>query len=504
MTQISLYNTLTSKKEPFAPQVPGEARIYVCGPTVYDFAHVGHARCYIIYDVLARHLRQRGLKLSYVRNITDVDDKIVNRAKESSLSGKSETPTELAARFTAHFQDDMRALGNIDPDIEPKVSDHIPEIIAFIEGLIRKGNAYASQGDVYFDVPSFEGYGKLSHRPVEALVEGASGRTNAEETKRKKHPADFALWKGQDAAEWGWASPWGHGRPGWHIECSAMSCKHCGPTLDLHGGGLDLVFPHHENEIAQSEAGNGVTLARHWMHNGFVEVDKEKMSKSLGNFFTAREIFHRYEPEALRFAMMTVHYRSPLSFDVTLDEAGNILGFPLFEDGEKRVEYLYETRERLLAIDPLRIALTGEVAEGIARFVEQLGASLDDDLNMPLGIAALSGLLAATNELVEQSRRKKGTVARAAVDEAKRGFEKLGEELGLGTQDATALLLRIRTRRAAKRGVRPEDVEAKIAARRDARDAREFAKADGLRDELVAMGIELMDGAAGTTWRIPG
>jgi cysteinyl-tRNA synthetase len=240
------------------------------------------------------------------------------------------------------------------------------------------------------------------------------------------------------------------------------------------------------------------------MHNGFVEVDKEKMSKSLGNFFTAREIFQRYEPEALRFAMMTVHYRSPLNFDVTLDDAGNILGFPLFEDGEKRVEYLYETRERLLAVDPARIVDAGEVPEGIARFVEQLGAALDDDLNMPLGVAALSGLLAATNELVEQSRRKKGTVARAAVEEAKKGFAKLGDELGLGTQDAAAFLLRIRTRRAAKRGIRPEDVDAKIVARREARDAREFAKADGLRDELVAMGIELMDGAQGTTWRIPG
>ena len=502
MTQLSLYNTMTSKKEPFAPQTPGHARIYVCGPTVYDFAHVGHARCYIIYDVLARHLRQSGLQLTYVRNITDVDDKIVHRAKE-----RGETPTELAARFADHFRDDMRALGNIDPDIEPKVSEHIPEIIAFIEGLIANGSAYASAGDVYFHVPSFEGYGKLSHRPVEALVEGASGRTNAEETRRKKHPADFALWKGlaeDEQEEWGWESPWGKGRPGWHIECSAMSCKHCGVTLDLHGGGLDLVFPHHENEIAQSEAGNGAPLARHWMHNGFVEVDKEKMSKSLGNFFTAREIFQRYEPEALRFAMMTVHYRSPLNFDVTLDDAGNILAFPLFEDGEKRVEYLYETRERLLAIDPARIVETGEVPEGIARFEEQLVAALDDDLNMPLGVAALSGLLAATNELVEQSRRKKGTVARAAVEQAKKGFTKLGDELGLGMQDAAAFLLRIRTRRAAKRGIAPEEVDAKIVARREARDAREFAKADALRDELVAMGVELMDGAQGTTWRIPG
>jgi cysteinyl-tRNA synthetase len=496
---IVLYDTMTARKQPFVPQEPGKAQIYVCGPTVYDYAHVGHARCYVIYDVLVRHLRARGLELKYVRNVTDVDDKIVNRAKE-----RGEEPPALAARFTGFFREDMRALGNLDPDVEPKVSEHIAEIIAFVEDLIAKGHAYVVGSDVYFHVPSFAAYGRLSHRPVEALVEGASGRISDEETKRKRHPADFALWKGQGEGEWGWASPWGKGRPGWHIECSAMSCKHCGTTLDLHGGGLDLVFPHHENEVAQSEAASGKPLARHWMHNGFVEVDKEKMSKSLGNFFTARELFQRYEPESMRYSMLTVHYRSPLNFDVTLDDAGHVVGFPLFEESERRLEYLYETRERLASIDPARVVADGPVPEGIARFVEDAGAALDDDLNMPQALAALSELLKATNELVEQSRRKKGTVPRAALDAAQAAFAHLGTELGLGTADPQAFLRRLRDKRARARGITDADVEARIAARKAARESKDFARADALRDELVAMGVELMDGPSGTSWRIPG
>jgi cysteinyl-tRNA synthetase len=495
---ITLYDTMTAKKQPFTPAEPGKARIYVCGPTVYDYAHVGHARCYVIYDVLARHLRARGLALTYVRNVTDVDDKIVHRAKE-----RGETPAELAARFTALFREDMRALGNLDPDLEPTVSGHIPEIVAFIEGLVAKGHAYAVGSDVYFHVPSFAGYGKLSHRPVEALVEGASGRVSDEETRRKKHPADFALWKGQAESEWGWHSPWGWGRPGWHIECSAMGHKHCGTTLDLHGGGLDLVFPHHENEIAQSEASSGQPLARHWMHNGFVEVDKEKMSKSLGNFFTARELFTRYAPESMRYAMLTVHYRSPLNFDVTLDDAGHVLGFPLFDESEKRLEYLYETRERLASIEPARVAATGDVPEGIARFAGELGAALDDDLNMPLALAALSELLKAINELVEGTRRKKGSAPAPAIEAAHAALSTLGAELGLGLAEPRAFLRALRDKRAKARGITDADVEARIAARKAARDEKDFAKADAHRDALIAMGVELMDGPAGTTWRIP-
>jgi cysteinyl-tRNA synthetase len=263
----------------------------VCGPTVYDYAHLGHARCYIVYDVLVRHLRASGMRVTYARNVTDIDDKIINRAAE-----RGERPDELAARFTEAYREDMARLGNVAPNIEPKVSEHLPQIIALVQRLIDSGNAYAVDGDVYFAVESFEGYGKLSHRDLEAHEAGASGRLDADQTARKRHPADFALWKSAAQSEVGWDSPFGWGRPGWHIECSAMSMEHLGETLDLHGGGLDLVFPHHENELAQSEAATCKPFSRCWMHNGFVEVNKEKMGKSLGNFFTARELFRTSSP----------------------------------------------------------------------------------------------------------------------------------------------------------------------------------------------------------------
>jgi len=495
---LVLHDTLSSKKKPFEPLDPSNARLYVCGPTVYDRAHLGHARCYVVYDVLVRHLRASGQKVTYARNITDIDDKILKRSHE-----QGESPGALTERMTAAFHADMAALGNLAPDLEPKVSDHIPQIHDLITALIDKGAAYASDGDVYFRVHAFPAYGKLSNRPVEALVEGASGRVDEAETRKKEAPEDFALWKGAPEAEWGWASPWGHGRPGWHVECSAMSMCHLGPTLDLHGGGLDLVFPHHENEIAQSEAATGCSYARHWMHNGFVEVDRTKMSKSLGNFFTVQEIVRRHEAEALRFAMLSVHYRSPLNLDWELDADGQVTKFPLFEDAERRVEYVYTTRQRLAAIDPARIVATGEVHEALTGFPQALKAALDDDLNTAAGIAESSEFLKQVNELVESSKRKKGSVARAAVDAATRGFEALAVELGLGAQSPDDVLGRIRARRAAALGVDGAKVEEALLARRAARDAKDFARADALRDELVAMGVELMDGAAGTSWRIP-
>ncbi|MDQ3037698.1 MAG: cysteine--tRNA ligase [Myxococcota bacterium] len=495
---LTLYNTLTSKKERFAPQDPASARIYVCGPTVYDFAHLGHARCYIVYDVLVRHLRATGQALTYVRNITDIDDKILARSKANG-----ETPAALTERMTSAFHEDMAALGCVRPDIEPRVSDHLAEIVTLIEKLVTDGAAYAVEGDVYFRVRAFADYGKLSHRTLAALVEGASGRTEESETRKKEDPADFALWKGAPTDEWGWASPWGHGRPGWHIECSAMSMKHLGETLDLHGGGLDLVFPHHENEIAQSEAATHAPFARHWMHNGFVEVDKTKMSKSLGNFFTAREVFRRHEPEAIRFAMLTVHYRSPLNLDWTLDDAGSVTGFPIFEEAERRVEYVYTTRQRLASIDAARITAEGEIPAPIASFPADLSSTLDDDLNTAAAIGVCSEMLKQVNELVEQTKRKKGSAARGAIDAATRALDALATELGIGAQDPSAVLGRIRDRRAAARGIREEDVERKIRERREARDGKDFARADALRDELVASGIELMDGPTGTTWRIP-
>jgi cysteinyl-tRNA synthetase len=495
---LRLYNTLTSRKESFEPAEPGHARVYVCGPTVYDYAHLGHGRSAIVYDVLVRHLRANRLKVTFVRNVTDVDDKILKRAAETQTE-----PTALASRFAKAYTDDMHRLGNLDPDIEPRVSTHIDDIIALVQRLVDGSHAYVSDGDVYFAVESFPEYGKLSHRDLDQLKLGASERLDEEQTARKRHPADFALWKQSEPGALGWESPWGRGRPGWHIECSTMSMKHLGDTLDIHGGGLDLVFPHHDNEIAQSEAATGKLFSRFWMHNGFVEVDKEKMSKSLGNFFTARELFDRVEPEAIRYFMMTVHYRAPLNLDWTLDEAGNVTGFPQFEEAEHRLEYLYKTKERLRSIPPNRITDGSEGApEEISGFPDSLGNALDDDLNMPIALAQLAEFLRAVNELCDSAAQKKGKAARDAIEAAVAGFEALDRELGLGGQDASSLLVGIRDRRVLRRGLDPGNIEARIAARTAARKAKSFQEADRIRNELKDLGVELFDSPKGTTWTI--
>ncbi len=494
---LSIHNTLSGAKEPFTPSEPGHARIYVCGPTVYDYAHLGHARCYVIYDVLVRHLRANGMRVTFVRNYTDVDDKILRRAAE-----RGTTPRELSERFEQAFREDMERLGNLEPDISPKVTEHIPEVIALVQKLVDGGHAYTSDGDVYFAVDTFPTYGKLSHRDLAQMKAGASERLDEERTQRKRSPADFVLWKGGEHEGATWDSPFGRGRPGWHIECSAMSMKHLGETFDLHGGGLDLVFPHHENEIAQSEAATGAPYATCWMHNGFVEVDSEKMAKSKGNFFTARELFERIEPEAVRLFVMTVHYRAPLNLDFALDAAGKPTSFPQLEEAERRLEYLYKTKERLLALPEARVvpvegapvptAISG-VADGIAR-------ALDDDLNMPVAIASVAEFLSAVNELCDVAMRKKGKAPKAVYEAAVRGFAAIETELGLGVADASALLTRVRDRRAQARGITPDFVEAKIAERTAARARKDFAAADGVRDELAALGVELHDSPEGTRW----
>jgi len=495
---VSLYNTLTGKKEPFEPAEPNHARIYVCGPTVYDYAHLGHARCYIVYDVLVRHLRATGMNVTYVRNITDVDDKILKRAAEADTE-----PAALASRFADAYAEDMHRLGNLAPDVEPRVSTHLEDIFALVQRLLDGGHAYSSEGDVYFSVESFPEYGKLSRRDLKQMKLGGSERLDEAQTARKRHPADFALWKKSEEGAWGWESPWGRGRPGWHIECSAMSMKHLGDTLDLHGGGLDLVFPHHENEIAQSEAATGKPFATCWMHNGFVEVDKEKMSKSLGNFFTVRDLFDRVEPEAIRYFMMTVHYRAPLNLDWTLDEAGNVTGFPQFEEAERRLAYLYATKRRLEGLPPNRVVDDGApTAREISDFERTLREALDDDLNMPVALAKLADFLKATNELCDQAMRKKGRAPLSSVEHARAGFRALQSELGLGAESPDLILRRIRDRRARALGLRAELIEQRIADRSDARKAKNFEEADRIRDELAAQRVELLDGAEGTGWTI--
>jgi cysteinyl-tRNA synthetase len=496
---IQLYNTLTSRKETFEPMKPGRVAIYVCGPTVYDYAHIGHVRCYVVYDVLVRHLRESGLGVDYVRNITDIDDKIINRATESG-----EQPARLAERYTDLFHEDMERVGVLKADTEPRVSDHLPEIQALIEKLVDGGHAYLADGDVYFEVSTFADYGKLSHRKMQDLELGASGRVQQEEERKKRNPADFALWKRSKPGEPGWDSPWGRGRPGWHIECSAMSTRYLGETFDIHGGGLDLVFPHHENEIAQSEAASGKPLARYWIHNGFIEVAREKMSKSLGNFFTARECFRLVEPEALRYFVLTVHYRAPLNLDWTVDGEGAVTGFPQIEEAERRVEYIYNTRARLDAIAADRVGGGGEKpAAELTGYAAGMTAALDDDLNMPVALAVTAEFLKQVNELAEKTRRKKGRVSREAIDAAREGLDLLGRVLGLGNQDPAAFLSRVRERRLKASGLTEADIEKAIDDRIEARRNREFERADAIRDRLAGSGIELMDGPEGTTWRIP-
>ena len=496
---LSLYDTLAGQKRPFATQEPGHARIYVCGMTVYDFAHVGHARCYTIYDVLMRHLRESGIKVTYVRNVTDVEDKILARAKKNG-----ETSIALSQRFTKMFHEDMERLHNLPADIEPRVSEHIGEIQGLIQRLVDGGAAYASDGDVYFRVKAFPGYGKLSHRKLDNLEYGASGRTNDEEEARKEHPADFALWKKSDEPHDAWDSSFGRGRPGWHIECSAMAMKHLGETFDLHAGGLDLVFPHHENEIAQSEAATGKPYALHWMHNGFIETSKEKMSKSLGNFFTAREVFNHVEPEAVRFFVMTVHYRSPLNFDWSLDAESKVSGFPQVEDAERRVEYIYTTLERVNALPAERISdAAGTVPKAIESLATSMRNALDDDLNMPVAIAHVSEFLRETNELIDAALKKKNTAPKNAIDAVRAGFAHLGRVLGLGTDDPKAFLSRIRARRIQKMGLTEAAIDAKLVERVTARANKDFARADAVRQELSDLGVELMDTPQGTTWRVP-
>jgi cysteinyl-tRNA synthetase len=495
---LHLYDTLAVKKVPFEPEEPGHARIYVCGPTTYDDAHIGHARPCIVYDVLVRHLRRSGVRVTYVRNVTDIDDKIIKRAAENG-----EAPHELAERMFQSYSQDMERLHNVTPDRQPKVSEHLDEIRDLIGRLIDRGHAYPASGDVYFSVGSCPDYGKLSHRKLEDLEAGASERVDAEEAERKRHPYDFALWKGSKPGEPAWDSPWGPGRPGWHIECSAMSMRYLGETFDLHGGGLDLVFPHHENEIAQSECATGKTFARHWLHNGFVQVNKEKMSKSLGNFFRLREAFDKVEPEAVRYALLTVHYRAPFNLEMDLDDAGHLEAFPQFDDAESRLEYVYASRQRLNEVPPKRItASRGPVPPELAEFPSRLAAALDDDLNTPVALAHAAAFLKHVNDLCDQATSKGGQVSQAAHAAAEAGFETLREVLGIGGDEPTAFLERVRDRRARLLGVSAEDVERAINERADARRNKDFARADQVRDELKARGVEILDTPQGTTWRL--
>jgi cysteinyl-tRNA synthetase len=476
---LKIHNSLTGRKEVFTPIEPGKVRLYVCGMTVYDYCHLGHARVMVVFDMVVRYLRHLGFKVTYVRNITDIDDKIIKRANENG-----ESISALTARFIDAMHEDERALGVLPPDIEPRATQSIEDMLAMIQALIDRGYAYVGDnGDVFYAVSKFEGYGRLSGKNIEDLRAGE--RVEVEDAKRD--PLDFVLWKMAKPGEPAWDSPWGRGRPGWHIECSAMSTRCLGHHFDIHGGGMDLQFPHHENEIAQSEGATGEKFVNLWMHNGFVRVNEEKMSKSLGNFFTVREVLARYRPEVVRFFILNSHYRSPLNYsDENLDEANAAL------------TRLYT------ALRGLRCDLPVSEGEGRSKdFIARFEEAMNDDFNTPEAIAVLFDLAREINRGRNSNVEEAETLART--------LKQLGGLLGLLQTDpeeffksgvgAVRLGVTVGAQLDAMLIWSDERIEQKIQERLDARKNKDWATADRIRNELKEQGIVLEDTAGGTTWR---
>ncbi|MDA2911432.1 cysteine--tRNA ligase [Nitrospiraceae bacterium AH_259_D15_M11_P09] len=512
---LKLYNTMTGSKEAFQPLVPGTVRMYVCGVTVYDESHLGHARSALVFDVLRNYLQFSGYAVTFVKNFTDVDDKILTRAAQEGVPW-----TEIVERYLCTYRRDMARLGVAPADIEPKATEHMPEITTMIEALMAKGHAYRLNGDVYFEVGTDPAYGRLSKRKPEDLLAGA----RVEVDERKRNPMDFALWKSSKAGEPAWESPWGPGRPGWHIECSAMSIRHLGETFDIHGGGMDLIFPHHENEIAQSCAATGKEFARYWLHNGFVQINDEKMSKSLGNFFTIREIFEKsghgdkVTAEALRYLLLSTHYRNPLDFsDDSLWEA------------KRTLDSLYGLFQRL--DEPSRAGAQGDafLISEVDRLGQAFRHAMDDDFNTPVAIAQFQRLRGEINKLLETG------LSRRACNEAQEAFRRFGKILGLfqlsyrdrewefkdlhpptGWMDTTtqAAVQAARTQQwhpaygetsgqpVMPSFLRDEEVEQRLAERNEARRRKDFARADAIRTELSTHGITIEDRPDGTSrWK---
>src|SRR5438552_4562381 len=475
---LRVWNTLTDRKEEFVPLERARLGIYVCGITVYDVSHVGHARFLVAFDAMVRFLRWAGWNVTYVRNWTDVDDKIIRRAAE-----RGEDPKALAEGFIAACREDFQALSVLPADVEPRATDHVPEMQKLIAQLIERGHAYASAGDVYFSVRSFPDYGKLSHRNIDDLESGA----RVEPGEQTRDPLDFALWKAAKPGEpksVTWESPWEPGRPGWHIECSAMSQKYLGTTFDVHGGGKDLVFPHHENEIAQSEAASGQPLARFWLHNGFVTIDAEKMSKSLGNFRTIRDLLQHWDGESLRAFLLSTHYRHPINFTESA-----------VADADRRVEYFYETLAKGDAYLTQKKFTAGEPApvdEHVAAFRD----AMDDDFNTADAMARVERLYHLLNASID-AKAPPAEVA-ALLHTART----LSHVLGLAPRAPLDAIRERRTLAAARKGIKPADVEQLIAERIAARKAKDFKTADAIRMKLTDAGVELRDGSQGTDWRV--
>jgi cysteinyl-tRNA synthetase len=484
---IRLHDTLTRSLQPLVTQVPGKVGIYVCGMTVYDFSHIGHARMMFVFDMVVRHLRHRGLEVTYVRNHTDVDDKIIARAQQTG-----EHPLAVSARFIRELEVDAAALGMLAPSCEPAVSRHMPQILELVQALVDRGHAYATPGgDVWFSVESFPRYGRLSGKKLEDLRAGE--RVAVDDQKR--HPGDFALWKANKGEAVAWDSPWGPGRPGWHIECSAMSRACLGDTFDIHGGGIDLLFPHHENEVAQSEAGTGASpFARYWMHNGHLTLSTEKMSKSLGNIVRIRDITEQVPGEVVRLMYGATHYRSPLPYTSEL-LAESLAG----------LDRIYCAREAIerAAGDAAPEAL-GEAGREVHRlglaFGDAFDAAMDDDFNSAQAIAHFYELVRAVNRF---GNDKKALAKGAKVLEpARAAFERMATVIGIGGMDPAAFFDDVKHKRLRAAGRSAAEVEARIGARAAARAAKDWAAADAIRLDLDAQGIVVMDGPTGSTWRM--
>lgn len=471
---IQIYNTLSRQKEIFEPIQPGKVNFYVCGPTVYNYIHIGNARSAVAFDTIRRYLEYRGYQVRYISNFTDVDDKIIRAAAQEGI-----TPKELADKYIAAFEEDTQAIHIKPATMHPRVIDHIPSIIQFIERLIERGHAYEAEGDVYFDTTSYANYGQLSHQSLDELIVGASQRTESEDTARKQNPVDFALWKGvKDASEIHWDSPWGAGRPGWHIECSVMAMEHLGETIDIHGGGQDLEFPHHENEIAQSESCSGHTFSNYWMHNGFVTIgqDEEKMSKSLGNFVLLRDLLENEDPTVVRYLLTSVHYRRPLKYDqAALDEA------------RSNVERLKEVTRRLdnrLSLAATQLDTDSEWLERLNQLEAQFVTGMDDDFNVANGLTAVSSLVKTINHYLTQEE-----VSKAVLQKMQEQLTRWLEIFGIILSEDEAI---------------DQEIEALIEERNQARKDRNFARADEIRDLLKEQGIQLDDTPQGTTWKREG
>jgi len=488
---IKLYNTFTGKKEQFVPLSQGKVGIYACGVTAYDYSHLGHARGAVVFDLIQRYFRRKGFEVKYVRNFTDIDDKIIKRAKEEGI-----TAAEVARKYIDAYHEDMKRLGVGAPDIEPKATEHIDEMVQIVKGLVAKGHAYAVEGDVYFRVSSFSDYGKLSKRNVDDLKAGA----RVEVDERKDDPLDFALWKASKPGEPAWNSPWGPGRPGWHIECTAMSFKHLGQTFDIHTGGKDLVFPHHENEIAQSEAYSGSKFVNYWLHNGFVNINQEKMSKSLGNFFTIRDILDQYDAEVVRLFLLSTHYRSPIDFsDTNLKDARSGLDrFYTMKEAMKN----FLTGKKPTAVKPEEVIESSDrpLYNKIGNLPKAFEEAMDDDFNTAFAIGLIYDLVRDVNKFLAEIDQKREDAAQAILRAASSAFDNVSTTLGLFLREPDEWFREGRLADS-KVTLSVEKIEELIHLRNEARARKDWAEADRIRQVLDDGGVALFDRAGGTVWK---